>query len=41
MRGYSTEVIALVLKPFVVLDDTSAMMHGYSMDMASAGEGFR
>ena len=41
MHGYSTDVIVLALKPFIVLDDTSAMMLGYSMVMVSAGEDSR
>lgn len=48
MHGHPTEALtlalALVLKPLVVLDDTSAMMLlGYhSMDVVSStGEGFR
>jgi hypothetical protein len=41
VRGYPAEVIALVLKPSVVLDDTSAMMLAYSTNIVSTGEDFR
>jgi hypothetical protein len=38
VHGYSTGVIVLALKPFIVLDDTSAMVLGYSVDMILTGE---
>jgi hypothetical protein len=36
--GYPTAVIALALKRFIVSDDTSAMIFGYSTDVTSTGE---